>query len=73
MNYSILFSVSFLSVEHKVAFNTRLKKKRLMEEGGKISTRLARRQVSQFTVYVLLSVTDLSQTDWVFVHPFVCQ
>ena len=44
-----------------------------MEEGGKISTRLARRQVSQFTVYVLLSVTDLSQTDWVFVHPFVCQ
>ena len=73
MNYSILFSVSFLSVELKVAFNTRLKKEHLMEEGGKISTGLARPQVSQFTVYVLLSVNDLSQTDWVFIHPFVRQ
>ena len=50
-------SASFLSVELKVAFNTRLKKKHLMEEGGKMSARLAKPQVSRFTVYVLLSVT----------------
>ena len=44
-----------------------------MEEGGKISARLARPQVSQFIVYVLLRVADLSETDWVFTHPFVRQ
>ena len=71
--YSILFSASFLSVEHKVAFTTHVKKKHLMEEGGKISARLARPQVSQFIVYVLLRVADLSETDWVFIHPFVRQ
>ena len=67
------FSASFLSVELKVAFNTRLKKKHPMEEGGKMTARLARPQDSHFTVYVLLSVTILSQTDWVFIHPFVRQ
>ena len=36
------FSASFLSVELKVAFNTRLKKKHLIEEGGKMSARLAK-------------------------------
>ena len=73
MTYSILLSASFLSVEHKVAFTTHVKKKHLMEEGGKISARLAQPQVSQFIVYVLLRVTDLSETDWVFIHPFVRQ
>ena len=38
---SQVFSASFLSVELKVAFNTRLKKKHLLEEGGKMSARLA--------------------------------
>ena len=57
----------------KVAFNTRLKKKHLMEEGGKISARLAQPQVSQSFAYVLLSVTSLSQTDWDFIHPFFRQ
>ena len=38
---SQVFSASFLSVEHKVDFNT-LKKKHLMEEGGKMSARLAK-------------------------------
>ena len=33
VTYSVLFSVSFLSKEHKVAFNTRLKKKHLIEAG----------------------------------------
>ena len=42
----------------------------LLSSGGKISARLARPRVSHFTVYVLLSVTNLSQTDWVFIHPF---
>ena len=55
MTYSILFSASFLSAEHKVAFNTRLKKKHLMEGGGKISARLAQPQLSQFIVYVLFN------------------
>ena len=44
-----------------------------MEEGGKISARLAQPQVSQSFAYVLLSVTSLSQTDWVFIHPFFRQ
>ena len=44
-----------------------------MEEGVKISERLAQPQVSQFILYVLLRVTDLSETDWVFIHPFVRQ
>ena len=44
-----------------------------MREGAKISARLARPQVSQFSVHVLLIVTNLSQTDWVVIHSFVCQ
>ena len=64
-------TVSFLSEEHKVTFNTRVKKKHLMEEGGIISARLARPLVSHFSVCVVLSVINLSQTDWVFIHPFV--
>ena len=60
-------------MELKVAFNNCLKKEHLMEEGGKISERLAQPQASQFIVYVLLRVTDLSETDWVFIHPFVRQ
>ena len=60
-------------MELKVAFNNCLKKEHLMEEGVKISERLAQPQVSQFILYVLLRVTDLSETDWVFIHPFVRQ
>ena len=56
MTYSILFSASFLSVELKVAFTNHVKKKHLMEEGGKMRVRLARPQVSRCTVYVLVSV-----------------
>ena len=63
-------------MELKVAFDIR--EKHLMEEGGKMSARLARPQVIQSTVYVLLRITDplpmLGPPPSVLpLHPFVRQ